>query len=198
MKFITINNVKYKINCNALTYLYHKKIFDCNIFKDINIIREFLVLKLENNKTEEEKNEILIKKLDSYINSINKLTYSAIYTQKKDIEEYEEWIKKNQVFEEDNNCATVIIKDIIDCFIDETVSKELENMNKNSGDNIEVLFPEHHFLSACLKIGITIKDLENLTYIDVVKIFLSCTQKKITKIRKATQADWDRLASRGG
>lgn len=198
MKFITINNIKYKINCNALTYLYHKKIFDRNIFKDINVVREFLVLKLENNKTEEEKNEILLEKLDSYINSINKLTYSAIYTQQKDIEEYDEWIKKNKVFEQDNDCVTIVLKDVIDCFIDETVSKELENINKSSGDDIEVLFPEHYFLSACLKMGITIKDLENLTYIDVVKIFLSCTSKKKTKTRKATQADWDKLASRGG
>lgn len=198
MKFITINDVKYKINCNSLTYLYHKKIFDRNIFKDINEIREFLIIRTDINKSEEEKNKEILEKLNSYINTLNRLVYSAIYTQKRDIEEYKEWIEKNKILEQDNDCVTIIIKDIVDCFIDETVSKELEKINKNSGDDIEVLFPEHYFLSACLKLGLTIKDLENLTYIDVIKIFLSSTQKNKKRVRRATQVDWDKLASRGG
>lgn len=62
------------------------------------------------------------------------------------------------------------------------------------GDSEEVLFPEHHFLLACLRIGLTIQDLKFLTYVDVMKIFLSIeTKKKDTKVRKATQADIDRL-----
>lgn len=194
MKFITINNIKYKIKCNALTYFYYKKIFDEDIFDDINIIREILILRLDSNKTEEEKNKILLEKLDSYINAINKLTYIAIYTQKNDIERYNEWIKKNQVFEQDNDCITAIIKDIIDCFIDETVSNELENINKGSGDDTKILFPEHYFLLACFRMGLSIQDLKFLTYIDVVKIFLSNeTKKENQRVKKATQSDIDKF-----
>lgn len=62
------------------------------------------------------------------------------------------------------------------------------------GDSEEVLFPEHYFLLACLRLGLTIQDLRFLTYIDVMKIFLSIeTEKKDTRTRKATQADIDRL-----
>ena len=62
------------------------------------------------------------------------------------------------------------------------------------GDSEEVLFPEHHFLLACLKVGLTIQDLSFLTYVDVMKIFLSIdTKKEITGPRKATQSDIDRL-----
>ena len=64
------------------------------------------------------------------------------------------------------------------------------------GDSDEPLFPEHHFLLACLRLGLTIQDLRFLTYVDVMKIFLSVDSKKETKEnepRKATQADIDRL-----
>ena len=62
------------------------------------------------------------------------------------------------------------------------------------GDSEEPLFPEHHFLLVCLKVGLTIQDLKFLTYVDVMKIFLSIdTKKEITGPRKATQSDIDRL-----
>ena len=62
------------------------------------------------------------------------------------------------------------------------------------GDSEEPLFPEHHFLLACLRLGLTIQDLRFLTYVDVMKIFLSIeTKKKDTGARKATQSDIDRL-----
>ena len=65
------------------------------------------------------------------------------------------------------------------------------------GDSEEPLFPEHHFLLACLRLGLTIQDLRFLTYVDVMKIFLSIESKKEkkTKYKESTQADWDRLAN---
>lgn len=198
MKTITINNIEQKINCNALTYLYYRQIFDKSIFDDINIIREFLLLQLKANsideKDKDEINKNISLKLNSYIDAISRLTYTAIYTQNQDMEDYIVWIKKNEILEQNNDCIAIIIENIINCFIDEKVSKELEKINRSSGDNAEVLFPEHFFISACLRMGLTIKDLELLTYIDVIKIFLSCTKKE-KKMREATQADWDRLAN---
>lgn len=81
-------------------------------------------------------------------------------------------------------------------FVDEEVLKETEKMQ---GDSEEPLFPEHLFLLACLRLGITIQDLKILTYVDVMKIFLSMGSKKKQEsieqknVRKATQADIDRL-----
>lgn len=67
-------------------------------------------------------------------------------------------------------------------------------MEKNTGNDSEVLFPEHEFLATCLQIGISVQDLKILTYIDVIKIFLSLIQAKSTKkIKKATQEDIDKL-----
>ncbi len=62
------------------------------------------------------------------------------------------------------------------------------------GDSEEPLFPEHHFLLACLRLGLTVQDLKFLTYVDIMKIFLSIeTKEKDKGVRKATQADIDRL-----
>lgn len=193
MRTVTINNIEYEINCNALTYLYYRKIFDKNVFDDINIVRDFLMIQLEKKSSDEK----ILMKLNSYIEAINRLTYSVIYTQNQNIEDYLKWIEKNQVIEQNNNCISIIVEDIIDCFIDSNVSKELERINKCSGNDEDVLFPEHHFLSACLKLGLTMKDLEILTYIDVLKIFLSFGTKKEekSKYKEATQVDWDRLAN---
>jgi len=60
--------------------------------------------------------------------------------------------------------------------------------------NIKEEYPEQEFISSCLRIGLTISDLEKITYIEAMKILYSTLDKKEnTKIRKATQADWDRL-----
>lgn len=78
-------------------------------------------------------------------------------------------------------------------FVDEKVNEELEKM---PGDNERTLFPEHSFLLSCLKLGLSIQDLKFLTYIDVLKIFLSIEKtetKDETTVRSATQNDIDRL-----
>ena len=200
MRTITINNSEIKIACNALTYMYYRKIFNKNIFDDIDTVRDFLLLQLgsDNLDIENETLETITLKLNSYIEALNRLTYVAIYTNNQDIKDYTKWIEKNEILEQENDCIATIIEEIVDCFIDEKVSEELKKLNESSGDDTEVLFPEHFFLSACLRIGLTIEDLKTLTYIDVMKIFLSTTRKKKgkKKARKATQADWDRLAGR--
>lgn len=200
MKTITINNSEIKIACNALTYMYYRKIFDKDIFDDIDAVRDFLVLHLsaDNLNIENKTRENIIPKLNAYIEALNRLTYVAIYTNNQDIEDYVKWIKSNNILEQESNCTATIIEEIIDCFIDGKVHEELKKLNESSGDDTEVLFPEHFFLSACLRLGLTLENLKILTYIDVMKIFLSTTREKKErkKVKKATQADWDRLAGR--
>lgn len=57
-----------------------------------------------------------------------------------------------------------------------------------------MLFPEYYFIGTCLQVGLTIADLEKLTYVEVMKILLTLTEKKPSKYKKATQSDWDKLA----
>ena len=77
-------------------------------------------------------------------------------------------------------------------FVDNEVDEQLKD---DSGNSTKILFPEHCFLAACLRIGLTLNDLKMLTYIDVMKIFLAITNEntKSDSIKKATQRDIDRL-----
>ena len=81
-------------------------------------------------------------------------------------------------------------------FVDEKVVEELEKRNKDK-ESKEDLFPEHAFLGTCLRIGLSLKDLEYLTYVDVLKIFLSLVESRENSnedgVRTANQREIDRL-----
>ncbi len=68
-------------------------------------------------------------------------------------------------------------------FVNEEVIKEFEKI-PSSGKS-EDQFPEHSFIASSLKIGLSISDLQSLTYVDVMKIFLSYIDKEEEK--KPTQ-----------
>lgn len=51
---------------------------------------------------------------------------------------------------------------------------------------------EHHFMAACLGLGIKMDDMKELEYVDIAKIMI-CTIPEDTKYRKATAEDWDKL-----
>jgi hypothetical protein len=83
--------------------------------------------------------------------------------------------------------------------VDEEAIKELKKLVK-SEEEINLKFPEHDFFATALKIGITIEDLKELTYVDILKIFISFLQKDKDKttngVRKATQAEINQLVAR--
>ena len=54
------------------------------------------------------------------------------------------------------------------------------------------MFPEHEFLASCLRVGLHISDLKELTYIDVMKILLTFIDSKPRR-KEATQKDIDML-----
>lgn len=80
-------------------------------------------------------------------------------------------------------------------FVDDELIKETEKIvksNEKQNDTLE----EHQFIANCLKIGLKIDDLKELSYKDVAKIMLCFADRKEKQTRKATQSDWDRLAGR--
>lgn len=84
--------------------------------------------------------------------------------------------------------------------MDKKVFKKLEEINKDNKNQKESLFPEHEFLVSCLRIGLKIEDLKILTYVDILKIFISFCDKdenyEKSSERKATQKDIDALVAR--
>lgn len=69
-------------------------------------------------------------------------------------------------------------------FVDEDLNQELKKI-ESSGNTYDP-FPEHSFIASSLKIGLSISDLKELTYIDVMKILISYIDKK-SEEQKPTQ-----------
>lgn len=84
--------------------------------------------------------------------------------------------------------------------MDEKVFEKLEEINKDNKNQKESLFPEHEFIVSCLRMGLKIDDLKILTYVDVLKIFISfCDKDENTEqngTRDATQEEIQNLVAR--
>ena len=77
-------------------------------------------------------------------------------------------------------------------FVDEELTKELSKIKEKN--NAKEVFPEHEFLGSCLRIGLHIADLKELSYVDVMKILVTfITNNENNSSRKATQNDIDKL-----
>ena len=78
-------------------------------------------------------------------------------------------------------------------FVDNELYEKIQNINTDTEELVEE-YPEQEFIVSCLRVGLTIDDLKEITYIEAMKILYSTIEKKKNKkVRKATQADWDRL-----
>lgn len=78
-------------------------------------------------------------------------------------------------------------------FVDIEVIEELKKINNKSE---RIIFPEHDFYLACLRLGLRIEDMKYLSYLDVLKMFIclnKTSKKETSNIKNATQKDIDRL-----
>lgn len=179
---IKLGNKTYVGQCNALSYIFHNRIFRRNIIEELNELRKCFA-KLSEETTEE--NTI------SIYNILIRIIYTLMYTYNSNIYSFNNF--KEEIKDETITLEAIneVIEILIISFTDEEV---YEILGKISDDNTEKSrFPEHDFLVSCLKIKLTVQDLKILTYIDVIKMLISTLHetKKDKNCRKATQADID-------
>jgi hypothetical protein len=104
MKKIKICDKEYTIDCNAFTYIQFKKVFNRGIFKDIQILKDFLVkqttkitelklLKLSEEEIEEKISNMMLNEIDEYVEALTRLTYIFIMTANENVTDYETWMK---------------------------------------------------------------------------------------------------------
>lgn len=188
---IKIGNKEYVGYCNAMTYIYYNKVFNANVFDDLDRIKEYLI---KINLQKIEKNDV-----DNMVNIILKLVYILIYTNNpKEINRFEKWKNehKNEIIEP--NTTNEIIEYLIDNFYSKDVKEELEKIKTTKKEEEDIIFQEHTFLKQCLELGLSCKDLEELSYVDVCKILIINMNKinnaKKAKYKEAKTQDWDMLA----
>ena len=127
MKQIEISGKEYDIDCNALTYVKYKSIFNTGILKDMSFIQNYLIkqsvvseqYKDKNLSDVEKINQIsnyMINDTDEFVTKITQIAWILIYTANNKIEAYEEWLKSITNFKIDNNWIVEVTEFAVDCF----------------------------------------------------------------------------------
>ena len=63
--------------------------------------------------------------------------------------------------------------------------EEFEKYKTNNEE--EGLYPEHDFIVSCLRIGLKLEDLKLLTFIDIIKLFISYIGKPEKQEKEGTR-----------
>nr|DAQ40926.1 MAG TPA: hypothetical protein [Caudoviricetes sp.] len=189
---IKIGNKKYVGCCNAMTYIFYNKVFNLNIFDDLDNIKECLIkFKLQSGNKED---------IDNIVNIILRLIYILIYTyDQSKINRFEKWKEEHK--HETINMETIneVIEYFVDSFYSQQVREELDKIKVSENKDEPIIFQEHTFLNQCLTIGLNTSDLTKLSYVDVCKLLI-VNMNKAKNLRKpkykiATTQDWDALAA---
>jgi len=184
---IKLKNKKYIGQCNALSYIFHNRIFKKNIIEELTELRKCF-MDLETNKS-------VTENIETIYEILTRIIYTLMYTYDNNIYGFEEFKKEINTSTISNEVINNVIEVLITNFTDEEVAKELDK--KGNNNKKKILFPEHDFLIACLRLNLTIQDLKILSYIDVIKMFILTTQEEKENApkdyREATQADIDKM-----
>nr|DAJ63273.1 MAG TPA: tail assembly chaperone protein [Caudoviricetes sp.] len=129
MKTIVIDGNEYDIECNALTYIQYKKVFNKGIFADMDIIKDYLIRQtLKANELKEKYPQMSEQEIDTqvgnymnnyiddFIEVITRIAYILIYSANEKIEEYENWLRKIKSFKIDDDWVAEVTELAVDCF----------------------------------------------------------------------------------
>lgn len=129
MKTIVIDGNEYNIECNALTYIQYKKVFNKGILADMDIIKDYLVRQtLKANELKEKYPQMSEQEIDTqvgnymnnyiddFIEVITRIAYILIYSANEKIEEYENWLRKIKSFKIDDDWVAEVTELAVDCF----------------------------------------------------------------------------------
>nr|DAK99441.1 MAG TPA: tail assembly chaperone protein [Caudoviricetes sp.] len=129
MKTIVIDGNKYDIECNALTYIQYKKVFNKGIFADMDTIKDYLIRQtLKANELKEKYPQMSEQEIDTqvgnymnnyiddFIEVITRIAYILIYSANEKIEEYENWLRKIKSFKIDDDWVAEVTELAVDCF----------------------------------------------------------------------------------
>lgn len=181
---VKIGNKKYIGQCNALSYIFHNRLFKKNIIEELNELRKCFI-QLNKETTEDNTADIY--------NILIRVIYTLIYTHDSSVYSFNEF--REDIQEETITIDTIneVVEILIKNFTDEEVFEELEKIG--NGNTEKSKFSEHEFLIMCLRFKLTIQDLKILTYIDVIKMLIVQldTTKEEGEYRQATQNDIDKL-----
>lgn len=129
MKQIVIEDNNYDIDCNALTFILHKRIFNKGIMEDVHVLQNYIIIQtIKSNElkqkftelTEEQINNRVAKfmneYIDDFIEAITRIAYTLIYTANDKIKSYDEFLRSIKKLKIDDDWIVEVTKLAVDCF----------------------------------------------------------------------------------
>ena len=129
MKQVKIDGNTYDVDCNALTYVLHKRIFNRGIMQDIRIIQNYLITQtIEANKLKNQFPELSESELDDriskfmndyideFIEAITRIAYTLIYTANDKIASYDDFLRNIKKFKIDDDWIVEVTELAVNCF----------------------------------------------------------------------------------
>lgn len=113
MKEITIDNLKYNIDCNALTLVKYKSFFKTGIIHDLQTVYEYAI---RNAAIQEDVNKSMNIDTDEVIIKATQIAWILIYTANNQIESYENWLKSIKNLTIDSDWIAEVTEYAVDCF----------------------------------------------------------------------------------
>lgn len=129
MKQIVIEGNKYDIDCNGLTYILHKRLFNRGIMQDIHILQNYIITqtvkaneiktkfpKLSDAEINNQVANFMNDYIDNFIEAITRIAYTLMYTANEKIAKYEDFLRSIKNFKIDDDWIVEVTEFAVDCF----------------------------------------------------------------------------------
>ena len=129
MKQIAIDGNKYDIDCNALTFVLHKRLFNKGLMQDVRILQNYLITqtikaneikakfpKLTDAEIDNQVANFMNEYIDDFIEAITRIAYTLMYTANEKLVGYEEFLRSIKNFKIDDDWIVEVTELAVDCF----------------------------------------------------------------------------------
>lgn len=129
MKQIVIDGNKYDIDCNALTFVLHKRLFNKGIMQDVRILQNYLITqtikaneiktkfpKLSDTEIDNQVANFMNDYIDDFIEAITRIAYTLMYTANDKIKSYDDFLRSITKFKIDDDWIVEVTEFAVDCF----------------------------------------------------------------------------------
>ena len=129
MKQIAIEGNKYDIECNGLTYILHKKLFNRGFMQDIHILQNYIITqtikaneikakfpKLTDTEIDNQVANFMNEYIDYFIEAITRIAYTLVYTANEKIASYDDFLRSIKNFKIDDDWIVEVTELAVDCF----------------------------------------------------------------------------------
>ena len=129
MKSIVIEGNKYNIDCNALSLILHKRLFNRGIMKDVYVLQNYIIIQtlkanelkkkfpeMTDDQINNQASSMMADYIDDFIEAVTRIAYTLMYTANDKIVSYEDFLRSIKNFKIDDDWIVEVTEFAVDCF----------------------------------------------------------------------------------